>query len=542
MVNLKHLGTQQNQITLSHGVPAPPHQPTTNNNNNNTSDCTVYLGDLDMEITERQLKDFFASQLNFPVLKVVKQPHSSFAHVTFYHSSVAKNLLDLAVIRLNGKHVRVMPFNQPSNFDPEANLIIKNLEPVLTETDIIQKFKPYGSILSCKLARDEQGQSKCYAYLQFEQRDSATAIIDKFNNTYWDERCDPDYKYRLFQDKLQQMRKANSFMSKNDLQLLENQLYAEITAKTGKKIYVGVFKKKTEYSKIKSNKEGRPSNLYVKNFGTQFGDRDLFNLFKAFGSIKSAKVRRMRVGLIEKPLGCGFVDFEYPEEAENARLALNGHQLSSGRVLSVTYADCKSRRLRKKLEQGDMTNTNESSATGKPQIILIFEYLSLLISIDKDTSNNQYDDEEQDAEYEELEETNAHTSSVDGDENSKAVSSNSSGHSTASVSPSVSPALTNTFLPSTQLVSFDKVNKLLYDRDSYNQESSNPRSRNMSIGSTDSFLSSSSSMSSCTLHNEKLDQSSTTLYWPNLWSKVLNTSDWNEYKLFGSGNGSSSLF
>lgn len=91
--------------------------------------------------------------------------------------------------------------------------------------------------------------------------------------------------------------------------------------------------------------------MYVKNFGPEFGDRDLFKLFKAFGSIKSAKVRRSKIGYFEKPLGCGFVDFENPDEAERARQALDGWILSSGRKISVTYADCKSRRLRKKLEE-----------------------------------------------------------------------------------------------------------------------------------------------------------------------------------------------
>ncbi len=129
----------------------------------------------------------------------------------------------------------------------------------------------------------------------------------------------------------------------------------------GKKIYVGIFKKKDEYHKIKKEKEGKPSNLYVKNFGSNYGDRDLFNLFKSFGSIKSAKVRRQKLGLIEKPLGCGFVDFEEPEEAEKARIALNGFILKdSGRVISVTYADCKSRRMRKKLEEKSMDSSNSS--------------------------------------------------------------------------------------------------------------------------------------------------------------------------------------
>ena len=318
---------------------------------------TVYLGDLDMETNEKQIQEYF-TQMQIPVLKIVKQPHSSYAHVTFNSVDVAKSFLDKAIINLNNRVIRVMPFNQPNNFDPNANLIIKNLENYLNESDIIKKLKPFGDILSCKLVRDEKGESKCYAYLQFKEAISATEAIDKLNNTYWDEKCDPDYKYKKFQEKIMMFKNSSHLLGKlNESDFQESQLYADFSNKMGKKIYVGLFKKKNEYSKIKSDKEGRQSNLYVKNFGTNFGDRDLFNLFKTYGSIKSAKVRRLKIGMIEKPLGCGFVDFENPDEAEAARVALDGYALQeSGRVISVTYADCKSRRMRKKLEESESDN------------------------------------------------------------------------------------------------------------------------------------------------------------------------------------------
>ncbi len=157
--------------------------------------------------------------------------------------------------------------------------------------------------MSCKLVRDEEGNTKCYAFLQFKDKSSALTAIDKFNNTYWDERCDPDYKFKKYQEKLFFLKNTHQLGKLNEADLQENELFADFNNKMGKKIYVGVFKKKDEYSRIKSDKEGKPSNLYVKNFGTNFGDRDLFNLFKTFGSIKSAKVRRLKVGMIEKPLG-----------------------------------------------------------------------------------------------------------------------------------------------------------------------------------------------------------------------------------------------
>ena len=199
-----------------------------------------------------------------------------------------------------------------------------------------------------------KGESKCYAYLQFRHRSSASEAIDNLNNTYWDIKYDPDFHYQKYKERLFYLKQSQPPGRMLPSLADESQLISELDKKSmhGKKLYVGIFKKKDEYFRIKKEKEGKPSNLYVKNFGPNFGDRDLFNLFKVFGSIKSAKVRRQKFGLVEKPLGCGFVDFEEPEEAEAARLALDGHVLTnSGRVISVTYADCKSRRMRKRLEE-----------------------------------------------------------------------------------------------------------------------------------------------------------------------------------------------
>lgn len=310
-------------------------------------DRTVYLGDLDIDTSESELSLFFARS-GVDVLKIAKQPHTSFAHVTFMDNETAKKFLQSTIIRLNQKIIRVMPFNQPNNFDPEANLIIKNLESYLNESDIIEKFKVHGKILSCKLVRDDKGESKCYAYLQYESKQSALNAIDSLNNTYWDLRFDPDYRYKKFLEKQNVVKNKGKLFEAN---YEESQLFDEFNNVMGKKIYVGVFKRKDEYSRIKSDKDGKPSNLYVKNFGPDFGDRDLFNLFKAYGSIKSVKVRRSNTGVCDKPLGCGFVDFENPNEAEKARQELDGYLLETGRRISVTYADCKSRRLRQKIDE-----------------------------------------------------------------------------------------------------------------------------------------------------------------------------------------------
>ncbi len=117
---------------------------------------TVYLVDLSLEITEAQIEDFFNS-IDLKPWRIVKLPYSSFCYVTFESLATVNFLLDKKQIFMNEKYVRVLPFSQSNNFDPNANLIIKNLESFLYESDIIEKFKTFGEILSCKLVRDARG-------------------------------------------------------------------------------------------------------------------------------------------------------------------------------------------------------------------------------------------------------------------------------------------------------------------------------------------------------------------------------------------------
>ena len=54
------------------------------------------------------------------------------------------------------------------------------------------------------------------------------------------------------------------------------------------------------------------TNVYVKNFGEDFSDEDMKNLFEKFGEIQSMKVMRTEDG---KSRGFGFVSYADPEHA-----------------------------------------------------------------------------------------------------------------------------------------------------------------------------------------------------------------------------------
>ena len=138
-----------------------PSQNLENEHSLEQNERTIYLVDLSLETTESQIENLFNS-IDLKPWRIVKQPYSSFGYVTFESLSIVNFLIEKSGLFINDNLARILPFSQSNNFDPNANLIIKNLEFYLNESDIIEKFKAYGEILSCKLVRDSRGVFKYY--------------------------------------------------------------------------------------------------------------------------------------------------------------------------------------------------------------------------------------------------------------------------------------------------------------------------------------------------------------------------------------------
>ncbi|KAK6115937.1 hypothetical protein DH2020_008206 [Rehmannia glutinosa] len=158
---------------------------------------------------------------------------------------------------LNNKTIRVMY----SHRDPSvrksgtANIFIKNLDKTIDNKALHDTFSSFGNILSCKIATDPNGQSKGYGFVQFDTEEAAQNAIDKLNG-----------------------------MLIND-----------------KQVYVGHFLRKQERD-------------------TVFND-DLKRIFGEYGTITSSVVMRDADG---KSRCFGFVNFENADDAAKAVEALNG--------------------------------------------------------------------------------------------------------------------------------------------------------------------------------------------------------------------------
>ena len=105
-------------------------------------------------------------------------------------------------------------------------------------------FSAFGNILSCKVAQDEAGNSKGYGFVHFETEEAAVGAITKVNG------------------------------------MLLN----------GKKVFVGRFIPRKDRERELGEKAKYFTNVYIKNFGEDFDDDKLYEMFSKYGKVTSHKV------------------------------------------------------------------------------------------------------------------------------------------------------------------------------------------------------------------------------------------------------------
>lgn len=276
---------------------------------NQFTSTSLYVGDLDFNVTDSQLYDLFNQVGQVVSVRVCRDLSTrrslGYGYVNYSNPQDAARAMEmLNFTPVNGKSIRVMY----SHRDPtlrksgSANIFIKNLDKSIDNKALHDTFSSFGNILSCKIATDSNGQSKGYGFVQYDNEESAQGAIDKLNG-----------------------------MLMND-----------------KQVYVGHFLRKQE--RESTTGMTKFNNVYVKNLADSTTDDELKNVFGEFGSITSAVVMRDAEG---KSKGFGFVNFENAEDAAKAVDALNGKKFDE-KEWYVGKAQKKSEReqeLKSKFEQ-----------------------------------------------------------------------------------------------------------------------------------------------------------------------------------------------
>lgn len=264
--------------------------------------ASLYVGDLHPDVTESILFDLFNRVGPVASIRVcrdaVTRRSLGYAYVNFHNVQDAERALDtMNFAEINNKPCRIMW----SQRDPSlrktglGNVFVRNLAPKVDNKGLYDTFSVFGNILSCKVATDENGESKGYGYVHFETAEAAEDAIQKFNGM-----------------------------------LIEDV-----------EVQVGHFVRRQD-------RVGQAAwtNLYVKQFPHSWDENKLKELFQSFGAISSVAIIKDETG---KSKGFGFVNFADHEAASKATLELNGKVLAdeeSSFTLYVGKAQKKAERLR----------------------------------------------------------------------------------------------------------------------------------------------------------------------------------------------------
>ncbi|KAK6198014.1 Polyadenylate-binding protein, cytoplasmic and nuclear [Scheffersomyces amazonensis] len=391
------------------------------------SSASLYVGELNFNINEATLFEIFSPIGQVSSIRVcrdaITKKSLGYAYVNYHKiQDGEKAIEELNYTPIEGRPCRIMW----SQRDPsarrsgDANIFIKNLHPAIDNKALHDTFSAFGRILSCKVATDDLGQSKCFGFVHYETPDAAQAAIDNVNGMLLNDRevyvgkhiskkdrdskfeemkanftnvyvknLDPAYSEEEFKELFKQYGDITSIYLEKDAEgkskgfgfvNFEEHASAvkavdELNDKeiNGQKIYVGraqkkrerieELKKQYESTRLEKLSKYQGVNLFVKNLDDSVDSEKLEEEFKPFGSITSARVMVDETG---KSKGFGFVCFSSPEEATKAITEMNQRMLV-GKPLYVALAqrkDVRRSQLEQQIQARNQMRMQNAAATG----------------------------------------------------------------------------------------------------------------------------------------------------------------------------------
>ncbi|KAL0103401.1 hypothetical protein PUN28_017577 [Cardiocondyla obscurior] len=262
----------------------------------------VFIKNLDKNIDNKAMYDTFSAFGNILSCKVAQDETGASKGYGFVHfeteEAANKSIDKVNGMLLNGKKVYVGKFIPRKEREKElgekaklfTNVYVKNFGEDMNDEKLREMFEKYGVITSHKVMSKDDGKSRGFGFVAFEDPDAAEQAVLELNGK------------EIAEGKCMYVGRAQKKAERQQ-----------------------ELKRKFEQLKIERLNRYQGVNLYVKNLDDTIDDERLRKEFTPFGTITSAKVM-MEEG---RSKGFGFVCFSQPEEATKAVTEMNGRIVGS---------------------------------------------------------------------------------------------------------------------------------------------------------------------------------------------------------------------
>lgn len=233
-----------------------------------TGQGNVFIKNLDVAIDNKALHDTFAAFGNILSCKVAQDESGNSKGYGFVHyetdEAASQAIKHVNGMLLNEKKVfvghHIPKKDRQSKFEEMkanfTNIYVKNIPAETTDEQFRELFEKYGDVTSASLARDENGKSRGFGFVNFVNHEHAATAVDELN--------------------------GKDFMGQ-DLYVGRAQKKHEREEELRKSYEAARIEKASKYQGV---------NLYVKNLEDDVDDEKLRELFAPYGAITSAKVMR----------------------------------------------------------------------------------------------------------------------------------------------------------------------------------------------------------------------------------------------------------
>ncbi|KAG8629973.1 hypothetical protein KVT40_001592 [Elsinoe batatas] len=155
-------------------------------------EATVYIGNLDERVNDAMIWELMLQAgriagVHLPKDRVT-QTHQGFGFVEFVSEEDAEYAAKIMnQIRLFGKAIRVnkASADKQKALDVGAELFVGNLDPMVDEHTLFETFSRFGTLTKFpSVARGEDGYSKGFAFVSFQDFDAADAAVGNMHGQY----------------------------------------------------------------------------------------------------------------------------------------------------------------------------------------------------------------------------------------------------------------------------------------------------------------------------------------------------------------------